>query len=144
MDTKKYLGQLENIDRRIKDKISESERWRSIAKGAKYGNNDGSRVQTSVNYDKLGDAVSLAVDYENESKELARQLALLKHKITKQIDGMENELFYNILKSHYINEKSFVEIAAQEHYSYKQIKRYYEQAIIYFEKKYGSEYLSLK
>ena len=33
METSQYLGQLKNIDRRIKDKIKEADRWRDIADG---------------------------------------------------------------------------------------------------------------
>lgn len=143
MNTKQYLNQLKNIDNRITDKIEESERWKSIATGTGCAGG-GEKVQTSMRYDKMGDAVALAVDYENESKELAKQLVELKHIITKQIDSMENELFYNILKGYYIKEKSLGELAVQESYSYKQIKRYFEQAIKEFEKKYGNCYADIK
>ena len=135
METSQYLGQLKNIDRRIKDKIKEADRWRDIADG-RTSIAITERVKSSPKYDKQGDAIAIAVDFEEESRMMAIQLENLKDKITKQIDGVENELYYNILKSFYIQEKSFTEIAAEEGYSYKQIKRYYDKSLEYFGKKY--------
>ena len=140
VETKKYLGQVKNIDKRIKDKIEESEKWRNIAKGTGSFNSD-VKVKSSPNQDKMGDAVSLAVDYEKESKTLAIELTELKHRIIQQIDGIKDELFYNILKSYYIKNKSLAEISVLENYSYKQMKRLYENAILKFEELYGQEYL---
>ena len=142
MTTKEYLGKLKNIDNRIRDKIEEADKWMSIAE-RQGGNSCDDRVQTSKKYDKMGDAIALAVDYEAESRKLAKELTVLKNKIIKQIDAIENELYYNILKAYYIKEQGFGEIAYVEHYSYKQIRRYYEQAINAFETKYGSEYLEI-
>ena len=59
--TKQYLNQLVNIDKRIKDKIKEAEMWRDIA-GRTGGGNNSERVQTTKRYDKMGDAISSAVD----------------------------------------------------------------------------------
>lgn len=140
MTTKEYLGQMRNIDNRINDKIEESEKWMMIAKGTGLSMSE-DRVQTSPKYDRMGDAVALAVDYEKESGELAADLAKLKHRIIEQIDGIGNELYYNILKTHYIKQKSLAETSYILHYSYKQLKRHYEEAISEFEKIYGQEYL---
>ena len=98
METSQYLGQLKNIDRRIKDKIKEADRWRDIADG-RTSIAITERVKSSKKYDKQGDAIAIAVDFEEESRMMAIQLENLKDKITKQIDGVENELYYNILKS---------------------------------------------
>lgn len=139
MNTKKYLDQLKNIDRRISDKIEEAEMWKNIALGTHSTVNE-DRVQTSPKYDKMGDAISLAVDFEMESNRLAKELSELKRKITFQIDSMENELFYNILKAYYIKNKSLMEIAVSENYSYKQLKRHYESALKEFEKMFENQY----
>ena len=135
MQTEQYLGQLKNIDRRIKDKIKEADSWRDIADG-RTSVVITEKVRTSKKYDRQGDAIAKAVDFEEESRLLAVELENLKDKIIKQIDGIEIELYYNILKSFYIQEKNFTEIAAEEGYSYKQIKRYYQKSIDYFGEKY--------
>lgn len=135
MQVERYLGQLKNIDRRIKDKIKEADSWRDIADG-RTSVVPTDKVKTSKKYDRQGDAIAIAVDLEEESRLLAVKLENLKDKITKEIDGVENELYYNILKSFYIQEKNFTEIAAEEGYSYKQIKRYYQKSLDYFGEKY--------
>lgn len=135
MQVEQYLGQLKNIDRRIKDKIKEADSWRDIADG-RTSVVPTDKVKTSKKYDRQGDAIAIAVDLEEESRLLAVKLENLKDKITKEIDGVENELYYNILKSFYIQEKNFTEIAAEEGYSYKQIKRYYQKSLDYFGDKY--------
>lgn len=136
METSQYLGQLKNIDRRIKDKIKEADRWRDIADG-RTSIAITERVKSSKKYDRQGDAIAIAIDFEEESRLMAIQLENLKYKIIKQIDEIDNELYYNILKSFYIQEKSFTEIAAEEGYSYKQIKRYFDKSIEYFNNRYG-------
>lgn len=135
MQVEQYLGQLKNIDRRIKDKIKEADSWRDIADG-RTSVVPTDKVKTSKKYDRQGDAIAIAVDLEEESRLLAVKLENLKDKITKEIDGVENELYYNILKSFYIQEKNFTEIAAEEGYSYKQIKRYFQKSLDYFGEKY--------
>lgn len=135
MQVEQYLGQLKNIDRRIKDKIKEADSWRDIADG-RTSVVPTDKVKTSKKYDRQGDAIAIAVDLEEESRLLAVKLENLKNKITKEIDGVENELYYNILKSFYIQEKNFTEIAAEEGYSYKQIKRYFQKSLDYFGEKY--------
>lgn len=138
--TKQYLNQLVNIDKRIKDKIKEAEMWRDIA-GRTGGGSNSERVQTTKRYDKMGDAISSAVDYEQESERLAKELVEIKNTIIQQIDGIEDQLHYNILKDYYIHEMALVEIAAQEHYSYKQTGRHFKNALNDFEHRYGSTYL---
>lgn len=135
MQVEQYLGQLKNIDRRIKDKIKEADSWRDIADG-RTSVVPTDKVKTSKKYDRQGDAIAIAVDLEEENRLLAVKLENLKNKITKEIDGVENELYYNILKSFYIQEKNFTEIAAEEGYSYKQIKRYFQKSLDYFGEKY--------
>lgn len=140
MTTKEYLGQIRNIDNRIRDKIEEAERWRNIA--CKTGNSSMSenKVQTSKSFDPMGDAVSLAVDYEKESMQMSIDLTKLKHKIIWQIDNIGDDLYYNILKSYYIKQNSLMETSHILYYSYKQLKRHYEDALKMFEEKYGNEY----
>lgn len=141
MNTKQYLGQMRNIDRLISDKLDEAERWRAIAEN-KAVNIGEISVQTSKNYDKMGDAVSLALDFENECRRLATDLVRIKHRITRQIDLLgDNPLFYNILKAYYIREKTLNEIAVDIGYSYKQTERYYKNSLSAFELKYGYLYL---
>ena len=144
MDTRTYLDQLKNIDKRIKNKISEAEKWRDIALSTKGGALDDVKVQETLNPDKMGSAIAMAVDYERESERLAEELTALKARIIEQIDGMDDPLHYNILYWLYVENKRFVEVAVMVDYSYKQTKRHYNNALDAFEAKYGKEYLDKK
>lgn len=144
METKAYLNQLTNIDRRIKDKVKESQKWLDIAISRSIGSGGGSddvKVQTSHNPDKIADAIVKAVDYQREAEKIALELTQKKHTIQRQIDGIEDELFYNILHGYYVEGKSINQLSYQEGYSYKNIKRKYDMAINTFENQYGNTYL---
>lgn len=66
-----------------------------------------------------------------------------KCKIISQIDGMEDENYYNILFSRYIEKKSFELIATEMSFSYRNITRLHGKALKAFELKYGETYLKL-
>lgn len=142
MTTEAYLSQIKNIDNRIKDKQEESLKWHDIAIGRGAGLSE-DKVQTSMNYDKMGDAATLAVFYEQESKEIAYQLTQLKHRIIEQIDSIKDEILYNILVGYYIYDRTMSDVACDLRYSYKQTKRYHKKALELFEEVYGSEYLEI-
>ena len=140
MTTKEYLGQLRNIDRRIKDKLDEEEKWRGIATSISVNIGEVS-VQTSKKYDKMGDAISLALDYEEEARQLAINLIETKHRISQQIDMIENINSYNILNSYYIRGNRLEIVADEIGYSLKQTGRLYKKAMEDFELKHGYLYL---
>lgn len=144
MTTKEYLGQMRNIDRFIKDKLEEAEKWRAIAENM-TGNLNEICVQTTKQPDKMANAVVRLVDLVEESDKLALDLINLKEKITNQIDELHRLGFnveYTILKSYYVHERSLAFIALDSHYSYKQTKRNYEKAIRRFESIFGESYIN--
>jgi len=143
MTTKEYLGQMRNMDRFIKDKLEEAEKWRAIAENM-TGNLNDICVQTTKQSDKMANAVIKLVDLIRESDEEALSLINTKNNITKQIDElhkMGHDREYMILKSYYIHGRSLAYIALDSHYSYKQTKRNYEKAIIKFESIFGYLYI---
>lgn len=143
MTTKEYLGQMRNIDRFIKDKLEEAEKWRAIAENM-TGNLNEICVQTTKQPDKMANAVIKLVDLLRESDEEALYLINIKETIIKQIDElyrMGYDKDYMILKSYYVQERSLAYIALESQYSYKQIKRNYEKAIQRFESIFGDTYL---
>jgi small nuclear ribonucleoprotein (snRNP)-like protein len=144
MNTKEYLGQMRNIDRFIKDKLEEAEKWRAIAENM-TGNLNEICVQTTKQPDKMANAVIKLVDLLRESDEEALSLINIKETIIKQIDElyrMGHDKDYMILKSYYVQERSLAYIALDSQYSYKQIKRNYEKAIRRFESIFGDTYLT--
>lgn len=143
MTTKEYLGQMKNIDRFIRDKLEEAEKWRTIAEKT-TGNLNEICVQTTKQPDKMATAVARLVDLVEESDKLALDLINLKEIITKQIDELHRLEFnneYMILKSYYVHGRSLGYIALDSHYSYKQTKRNFEKAIKRFESIFGENYL---
>lgn len=144
MTTKDYLGQMINMDRFIKDKLEEAEKWRAIAENM-TGNLNDICVQTTKQPDKMANAVIKLVDLLRESDEEALRLINIKEAIIKQIDEMHRMGYdkeYMILKSYYVQNRSLAYIALDSHYSYKQTKRNYEKALQKFENIFGEKYLN--
>ena len=142
MKTREYLSQLKNIDKRIRDKIEEAERWYGIATGTGYTLKE-INVQTSKKFDKMENAIIMAIRYEEESRELSVYLTKLKHHIIEQIDGMTNETYYNVLKDYYVRDMPIKEIAKKQGYSTRQITRIHESALTAFEDMYFENYKDL-
>lgn len=142
MTTREYLSQLKNIDKRIRDKIEESERWYGISTGTGYTLKE-INVQTSKKFDKMENAIIMAMQYEEESRELSVYLTKLKHHIIGQIDGMTNETYYNVLKDYYVRDMGIKDIAKKQGYSTRQITRIHESALATFEDMYYENYKDL-
>lgn len=146
MDARSYLKQVKNSDNRIRDLIKEAVKWENIAMSAGGTNFTDVKVQTSPKHDKLGDAVSMAVDYQNKCKREAAQLTELRHTIIEQIKGMKDDkddLYYNLLYGYYVDGKSFSKMVVSENYSYRQIKRHFNKALEEFDKLYKTQYIEL-
>jgi len=144
MDTNTYLSQIKNIDRRIDDKLEEAKTWYLQAQSLGGGDLSPDKVQTSKKQDKMADAVVYYVDCCSEASAMAHHLAEKKKLILKQLDGIENEKHYNVLKAYYVKDKSLTEIGYDEGYSRSQIRRIYMSALEDFEHKYGKTYIKRK
>lgn len=144
MNTKTYLSQLWNIDRRIKDKLNEADRWMEIALSRSEGKSKEIKhdtIQVSFDsQDKIADAVAKSVDYYNEAIQLFKDMVEKKHTIESQIDSIVDDNHYNILHAYYIDEKSLAEISVDEKIAYRSTQRRFDSAIKHFEKLYGDEY----
>lgn len=140
MTTQGYLEQLRNIDKRIKDKLYESQEWRDIAM-TKRATLDDVKIQSSPRKDAMEDAICMAVQYEQEAAELAKNLTELKHRIIDQIDGLEgDEHSYNILKEHYVYGVGVGTMADKYNYSYNGMKKKLRNAVAVFAKQYGNNF----
>ena len=138
MTDREYLGQLKNIDRKIKDKLDEEQRWRDIATNTTSKLSD-MKVQTSKDPDPMGTAISKAVTYQRESAELAAKLVDLKNTITMQIDNIDDSKAYLILKMVFVQERDYSEVAVELKRSYRHTVREIDNAI----KKFGDKYRHL-
>ena len=139
METKAYLQQISRLDRMIKNKMSELSQFRELTYGLSAISNE-ERVQTTLDPDKFCSKIAKICEIEKKIDILIDEYIDKKQIIISQIDEMENETFYEILFSRYIEKKTFEKIADEMGYSWRQIHRVHSNALQDFEKKYGKTY----
>lgn len=142
MTTKDYLNQINSLNRMINNKISEISQLRELAYSVSSIKNE-EKVQTSLKPDSIGCTIAKLEDMEKDIDRTIDEYRDKKCKIISQIDGMEDENYYNILFSRYIEKKSFKLIATEMSFSYRNITRLHGKALKAFELKYGETYLKL-
>lgn len=142
MTTKDYLNQINRLNRMINNKISEISQLRELAYSVSSIKNE-EKVQTSLKPDSIGCTIAKLEEMEKDIDRTIDEYRDKKCKIISQIDGMEDENYYNILFSRYIEKKSFELIATEMSFSYRNITRLHGKALKAFELKYGETYLRL-
>lgn len=140
MTTKDYLNQIGRLNRMINNKLVEIAQLKELACSIS-AIQTGERVQTTPNYDKIGTAYAKIDEMERKLDKLIDTYADKKNHIISQIDGVEDEMLYNILFARYIERKTFEKIATELEYSWRQIIRLHGKALKQFENQYGKEYL---
>lgn len=138
MNAREYLWQLKNIDKRIEDKMDEAQRWRDIAENT-TSKLSKDKVQTSPKPDKMADAITNAVMYEQESEEIAKKLTEFKHKVTLQIDEIDDFRHYDALKMFFVRDMTYVQMQAQMDKSYRHVRREVDRAVEVFGSMYADE-----
>ena len=141
METKQYLNQIERLEKQIQNKLAEIYQLKTMACSVTVSNSDGERVQTSTDKDRLGSTVAKIVDLEKETDKLVDEFVDKRNHIIKQIDSMENADYYHILSLRYVSRDTFDNIAGKTGWSKRHVLRIHGQALLEFEKKYGSEYV---
>lgn len=139
METKEYLQQIGRYDRLINNKLVELAQYRSMACSVSAVKND-ERVQSSPSYDTMDKIVSKIEQMENEIDTLVDRYIDNKRIIISQIDGMSDEMTYQILFSRYVEQKTFEKMAIEMNYCYKQIIRRHGKALQEFEQKWENTY----
>ena len=140
MTTKDYLNQVGRLNRMINNKLIEIAQLKELACSIS-AIQTGERVQTTPNYDKIGTAYAKIDEVERKLDKLIDTYVDKKNHIIVQIDGIEDEMLYNILFARYIERKTFEKIATELEYSWRQIIRLHGKALKQFENQYGKEYL---
>ena len=139
MDTKQYLQQISRLDRMINNKLAEISQLRELAMSVSAVKNE-ERVQTTPNFDKIGTTYCKIEEMEEKLDKLIDEYVDKKNLIISQIDGIENETYYEILFARYIEKKTFEKIADEMTYSFRNVTRLHGRALQEFEKKYGNLY----
>lgn len=140
MDTKTYLGQISRLERQIQNKLSEIYQLKTMACSVTVSN-EGERVQTSGDKDRLGSVVSKIVDLEKETDNIVDSFVDKRKRIIEQIDGMENEDYYHVLSMRYVGKATFEDIAKSTNWSIRKVFSIHGKALQEFECMYGKEYL---
>lgn len=116
-DTKEYLKQIQRIESMIESKMAEIAHLKSAAVNISPGYG-GERVQASGKHDKIAETVVRYVDIEREIDSLVDLLVEKRREIISVIEEVTHPLQYAVLSKHYIQYKTFGQIAEEEHYSY--------------------------
>lgn len=140
MNTVTYLKQIDRLNRMIQNKLSEIDQLQQMAISITIAPKE-VNVKASSDKDKMGNAVAKIVDLESEVNSLVNEYIAKRKQIIQQIDSIKDVNMYHVLAERYIVGKSLNVISVEMNYSYKQIKRIYNSALLEFEKLYGSEYL---
>ena len=142
MTTKDYLNQISRLNRMINNKLSEISQLRELSRSISAVKNE-ERVMSSSDPDKIGATYAKIDEMECNLDKMIDEYIEKKNLIIGQIDGIENEDYYNILFSRYIEKKTFEVIATEMKYSWRQIIRLHGKALKAFEEKYGNSYLKM-
>ena len=135
--TRAYLNRLKTIDKRIKMKLEEAERWRGIAESHTSHISD-IKVQSSPKPDKMADAIANALLYEQESYALANELVEQKKLMLDQIFNMD-EKYASILNMFFMQNMNYKEIQSELNYTYNRVKVNLRNSIAAFGEKYPEE-----
>lgn len=142
MTTKDYLNQISRLNRMINNKLAEVSQLRELSRSISAAKNE-ERVMSSSDPDKIGSTYAKIDEMEHNLDNMIDEYIEKKDLIIGQIDGIENENYYNILFSRYIEKKTFEVIATEMKYSWRQIIRLHGNALKSFEEKYGNTYLKM-
>lgn len=120
MDAKKYLQQVNKLNKLIENKLIEKEQWKSIATSTTAGGSTTvkvngeqvalERVQSSGNPQKMADAVCRYVEIEKEIDECIDRYIDMKAEAIRMIEQLPT-VEYDILHKVYIQGKTLAEVA---------------------------------
>ena len=128
MTAVKFLEQIERADRTIDSKLSEIYKLRCLATSITVPT-DREAVQTSGVSDKVGNIVAKIVDLENDINNLIDEYIDIRQSCIEVIESLSDPLQYTVIHKHYVQYKSFVEIAEEENYSYDGIMKAKKRAL---------------
>jgi len=119
MSTKEYLLQAFTLYGLIRAKESRIRQLRDMREHVSGGLQTGTRVQTSIKTDSIGEFTAVILDAEAESRKDIARLVLMQKEIEKIIDTVRHSGCKAILYDRYINLKNWQIIAEDNHYSLK-------------------------
>lgn len=139
MDAKTYLRQIDRLNMIVDNKMLELEQLEVLASGMSTSGS-GDRVQTSVKYDRVENAVIKIMEKKTEVEKAVEKYLDKKSKIIEQLEGMEDDRYYNILFLHFVKGLSFEEISKETTYELSWVYRLYKKGLAAFYNKYCDEF----
>lgn len=140
LETKKYLSQIERLDRVIQNKLTEIYQLKTMACNIVVST-ENERVQSSGDKERMASTVAKIVDIEREIDSLIDTQLERKNVIIGQIESLESNDMYHILFNRYVKRASFGDIAKEMNYSERHIITLHGEALQEFERKFGNLYL---
>lgn len=128
MTAKQYLSQIEVLDKRIQNKLSEEYQLRSLATSISVSNNS-ERVQTSGSGDRIGNIVAKIVDVQKEIESLVDVYLKQRSDIIHTIEKIDALNCYELLFKKYVEYKTLNDISDEMGYSVQHVKRLHGQAL---------------
>lgn len=128
MTSKQYLSQIERLDKKIQNKLSEEYQLKTLATNITVSN-DMDRVQTSGDKDRIGSIVSKLIDVQKETANLVDEYIDQRGEIIHTIESLECLNYYEVLFKKYVEYKSLSDICAEMSYSMQHIKRIHGLAL---------------
>ncbi len=132
-EAKEYLEQIKWYDVLIDSKLEELANLNAIVKRiTPVMNTTGGGG--AGNQDKLGDTIAKIVDLQEEINRDVDMFVDRKREASRLLKKLGNPLHYQILHKRYVLYKSFEQIAADTHYSYRNITHAHGRALQAFDK----------
>jgi hypothetical protein len=128
MTAKEYLMQLQFLDKKIHNKLSEVYQLRALATSASVAIGS-DKVQTSKQKDRMGDAIANIVDKEREANREIKRFLIKKKEIISVIETTENLNHYDLLFKRYVEYKTLRMIQNEMGYSLQHVKRMHKEAL---------------
>ncbi len=132
MTVKEYLAQYRTLDAYINAKLEQVEHLRTLVTRTNAGRTTGGF--NPMPYDKVGEITAKIVDLENEINSEIDKLIDLQAEIKGYTALIPNAKVRLVIDLHYINGRSFKEIARSESRDIRTIFRWHETGLNYLEK----------
>ena len=131
MTAKMYLSQFKLIKARIKAKEDRRDVMFSLIASARTPSLKEDMVQGGQR-DSIDDRIIEYMELQEEINRDIREAVDMAQRLGKQIEGLQNHLYVEILHRHYIGLKDLKTIADELNYSYVHIRRLHGHALTVF------------
>lgn len=129
MNARRFLQQIEFIDKKINSKLKEKEHWKDISTAITSSTKE-ERVQRSVSPHKISNSVAHIVDIEAEVNKDIEKLIEAKKEVSKVIEQL-NPKEYEVMHRIYIQLMTFKDIASELDRSYRWVVGTHRQGLVH-------------